>query len=146
MMVLKRIAQGELNIVNEKPTRKLKPHRDYRNRLCTFNQMSRVIDPRFPQGDQRRTVAKLHRHLTDSGEPGFSGKYDPKSITTSEGVKYMEMLKEPNSTCDLCEAGDMISPWRRHVHSKYCPGTRVWHVWWKRARLAMGRFRAIIRL
>jgi hypothetical protein len=143
LRVIERVESGELRIEKNKPTPKKKPRRDFRGNLCVANQMSRILDDRFPQGDKRREVAKVHQHITDTGKAGFSGKYDPKTITTLEGVKYEEMLKEPNAVCDLCQAGGMISPWRRHVHSQYCPGTRTWHVWWKQLRILWGHLRAI---
>jgi len=109
--------------------------------------MSRVFDERLPQNDWRRKVATLHQHITDTGEAGHSGQYDPKAITdTVNGIKYAKMLDEPTATCDLCLGGDMISPWKRFLYSRYRPGHRFWHEPWRWARIAWGRCRAMMGL
>ncbi len=84
--------------------------------------MYEVFDDKFPTTDKRYRAAKLHRHLTATFEPGASGKYGPKSITTAKGIKYDMMLQEPDSKCELCEGGDMIAYEQRFKHSKYKPG------------------------
>jgi hypothetical protein len=89
-------------------------------RVCTWNENSLVINPAFPTTDPRHTVSKVHRHLTDSGEAGESGLYDPHVITTANGVKY-QRLPNAQAKCELCEAGDMIPPWKRFRNTTYRP-------------------------
>jgi hypothetical protein len=93
-----------------------------------FNQMYDVFDHTYALPDRRYKIAKLHRHLTATGEPGASGKYDPKTITTPDGIKYEQMLREPGAVCEVCESGDMIFPWRRFKRTHYRPGI-LWCVW-----------------
>ena len=121
------------------------PQTDHKGRICVANQMSRVFDDRFPKNDSRHKVATLHRHITASGEIGFAGKADPKRITTPDGIEY-SLMPPHSQKCDLCESGDMISPWSRFLFSKYCPGTKRHHVWWKMAKRKFGQFRAVIRV
>lgn len=122
LQILARVDKGELQWVPLSLTPKSNPFIDHNGQLCTKNEMKLIVDPRFPKPDQRHTVVKTHRHITDVGTPGASGKYDPKTITTPEGVKYQPIPpNEPNGVCELCEAGDMIPPWDRFRSSKYKP-------------------------
>src|SRR5579884_3931924 len=123
LRILERIGTGELKLERDSVAPKKSPWRDYNGKLLTHNENMRIIDERFPVSDQRRIVAKTHRHIAEDGTAGASGKYDPKSITTEDGIRYLP-LREKNSTCELCEAGDMIAPWNRHRNSEYRPS--IW--------------------
>jgi hypothetical protein len=142
LRVIERVESGELRIEKDKSTPKLRPSRDHKGRLATQNQMSRIWDDSFPNGDPRRKVATVHQHLDDNGHPCFSEKYDPKVVTAPTGVRYD--LTE--NACDLCESGDMISPWNRFLYSKYRPASRWHHLLWRRVRIFWGRFRGIMGL
>ena len=100
--------------------------------------MSRIFDSE----DQK--VATLHQHITDTGEPGYSGRYDPKLIIDRVKGRRYELAR--NGPCDLCEEGDIISPWKRQLYSTYRPGHRFWHEPWRWMRMLWGRIRAIIGL
>jgi hypothetical protein len=86
--MLERVNLGELELRLQSRTPKTKPFRDHNGKWCLENENSLILDPRFPTDDPRHTAAKTHRHITDTGEAGASGKHDPKTITTPEGVKY----------------------------------------------------------
>jgi hypothetical protein len=116
--ILERVARGELEL-RPKLQKKLTPRIDYRGNICTYNDNAVVLDHSINANDPRHTVAKLHRHLTDKGLPGFSGLYDPKVIRI-DNIKY-QILPHAHSICELCEAGDMIPPWERFMWSKYKP-------------------------
>lgn len=118
--LLDRARSGELRMIHERPTIKKNPRRDYLGNWLTHNQETRIIDMRFK--DERRIAAKLHRHLTETGKAGASGKYDPKTITLPDGTKY-QPSDPPGSPCELCEAGNVIFPWKRFRESKYRPST-----------------------
>jgi hypothetical protein len=106
--------------------------------------MSRVFDDRFTKGDVRYKVATLHQHLTSTGAAGRSGRYDPKRIMDSDTGIIYEKIEDPTEACDLCVSGDMISPWRRFLYSKYRPGHRFWHEPWRWVRILWGRIQGII--
>jgi hypothetical protein len=127
--LLERVRAGELRMIDEPPTLKKNPRADYHGNWLTHNQETRITDRRFM--DERRIAAKLHRHLTVTGRAGASGKYDPKTITLPDGTKY-QPSDPPGSTCELCESGDMIFPWRRFRDSKYKPS--AWRCLWIRFR------------
>ena len=130
-------------------TAKINPRKDHCGRLLTHNENSQIRDLRYPSTDKRHIAVKLHRHITANGEPGESGRYDPHTIATPEGIKYLPSHPGP---CELCEGGDMISPWHRHLFSTYHPGQRAWHRGWNFIRRVQGligclgvHFRAIIK-
>ena len=130
----------QFNWVETKPKRK--PRKDHCGRILTRNENSQIRDQRFPKSDKRHVVAQLHRHVNDAGDPGESREYDPHTLATPDGVKYLPIL-EPGQTCDLCENGDMISPWKRHFFTRYRPGERLWHKAWKWMRLKYGWIRCL---
>jgi hypothetical protein len=112
-------------------TPKGNPWIDHNGKLLTHNENSRLIDDGFTGQDPRRIAAKLHRHIASDGTPGASGKYDPKVITTAQGIRY-QPLTDDEPTCELCESGDMIAPWNRHYNSKYKPSFwRCLQVWFR---------------
>lgn len=129
-----RVAAGELRIVHDAPTPKIAPYLDYNGLELTHNQNSRILDDRF--NDERHIAAKVHRHLTITGVPGASGKYDPKTVTLPNGTKY-QPLNPPEGPCELCEEGDMIFPWSRFYKAKYRPS------FW---RCIKSRFRVMMRV
>ena len=135
---------SKLREVLDPPSAKKEPQTDFRGRISVSNQMSRVFDDTFPIGDPRRKIATLHRHLTADGKLCFGGKLDPKRITTPDGTIHSLMTHD--GTCDLCQSGDMISPWKRFLFSRYCPGTRARHVYWKLAKRTFGRLRGMMRI
>jgi len=135
LRILERANAGELKWKDDSFTPKKDPWTDHNGKLLTHNENKHIVDERFPSGDGRRIAAKTHRHIASDGTPGASGKYDPKTITTTEGMRY-QPLPDDDSVCELCETGDMIAPWNRHYNSKYKPSIwRCLRVW----------FRAIIR-
>jgi hypothetical protein len=128
---MERVESGELLLDRPSTAQKTKPFEDDYGRWCIVNEQNRILDPRFAPKDPRYEAVKTHRHITDTGEIGASGKYDPKTITTPDGIKY-QPLPYANSTCELCESGDMIHPRNRFRHSKYRPS--VFRYWWVRIR------------
>lgn len=130
MRVMERVHAGELKMVLESITRKTQTRTDYKGRVLTQNENSLVVDTVFQPTDPRHTVAKVHRHLTDNGEAGESGLYDPKTITTKEGIKYQPLPYE-TSRCELCEAGDVIFPSERFMFSKWYRPSYIRCIWIK---------------
>jgi hypothetical protein len=122
LRILDRVKCHELELRVLSLTLKTKPFWDYRGKFCTHNEQSLVLDHFYPDFDPRHVVAKTHRHITVTGEAGASGLYDPKSITTAEGVKY-QPLPSLTSRCELCESGDMIPENLRFRDSFYKPST-----------------------
>jgi hypothetical protein len=126
LRVMERVKKQELRI-EPSLSRKGTPKTDRSGRVCVFNENSQILDDAFPSSDPRHTVAKTHRHLTESGEAGFGRKHDPKSITSPDGtVRYLK-LPHGDAVCELCEGGDMISPWARFTDSSYQPGVLSRH-------------------
>jgi hypothetical protein len=111
-------------MIDEPPTPKKKPWVDHRGNLLTHNQETRIVDRRF--ADERRIAAKLHRHLTSTGHPGATGRYDPKTITLPGGTKF-QPSDPPTKDCELCLAGDVIFPRDRFHDAKYKPS--IWRCW-----------------
>src|SRR5262245_29094292 len=129
LRVMERLDTKELRMMPPVVTTKGQPKEDRSGRICIFNENCVIVDDRFPPSDPRHVVAKTHRHLTAEKQPGFSRKYDPKSITDPSGAfRYIE-LPNPGSPCELCHEGkDRISPWDRFTDSKYPdPRVRPWH-------------------
>lgn len=120
MRIMERVASGNLDLERIEVRQEQKPWVDRQGKLLVANEQNLIRDYRFPTDDPRHKVAKTHRHLTDTGEPGASGKHDPKSITTPDGVRYL-LLPDADSTCELCESGDMIHPDDRFQDSIYKP-------------------------
>ncbi len=118
LRILERLSTGELRLEIDSLTPKKEPWRDYNGKLLTHNENGRILDDSFPSSDPRHVAVKTHRHIAEDGTPGASEKYDPKSITTPDGIRH-QPLPSPNSECELCQSGDMIPPWKRHHESKY---------------------------
>ena len=144
-----RCGTGELHFNWVEISAKTIPRADHCGRMLTHNENSQIRDLRYPKNDKRHIAVKLHRHLSATGEAGESGRYDPHTIATPDGMKY---LPSDNSPCELCEGGDMVSPWHRQLFSKNQPGQKIWHRGWNRLRKVKGklecvriRFRAMIK-
>ena len=107
--------------------RKEVPFLDYRGNLCWWTDLLFIVDPRFPVGDVHHLVAaEVHRHRTDEGIIGGSGRWDPsKARLQINGSLYARFktkgMRAPR--CELCENGDMILPSERFFDSVYKPGT-----------------------
>lgn len=119
LRIMDRVFSGELELRTDPPRAKGKPWKDHQGKLLMHNEISQVLDHRFPTTDPRHIAAKTHRHLDAAGEPGASGKYDPKSVTTENGIKYQRM--PPAGPCELCETDGMIPPDERFRDSTYAP-------------------------
>lgn len=110
--ILERIGPEFLS--REEPKRKERPFTDHLNNTCWWTILLFVVDPRYPVGDYRHSVAEQvnrHRENKDSGIFCGSGKWDPgKSRLQIDGNLYGRFKtkggKEPH--CELCENGDMI--------------------------------------
>jgi hypothetical protein len=135
LKLLELVESGLLILEQISLTQKKEPFIDYRGAVCVASEMNRIVDPQYAPTDPRYERAKTHRHITDTGDVGASGLHDPKVITTSAYIRY-QPLPKPTSTCDLCEAGDMIHPKRRFFDAKYKPS--LW-------RYYLVKFRAMIR-
>jgi hypothetical protein len=120
LRLLERVEAGELRLQVLSTTEKKNPKQDHQGKLCVTNEMSLIVDDRFDPADARHQLAKLHRHITDSGETGASGKRDPKWIYL-DGIRYQ--IHSPElPRCELCQSGDMIPPGERFRSSTYRPG------------------------
>jgi hypothetical protein len=96
---------------------KQNPFRDSNGRWCTINRNYYIRDSRFLSDDPRHEVARVHMHITETGEIGASGKPDPKEMII-HGVEYRG---RGFRRCELCENGDMIPPDQRFFNSTYGP-------------------------
>jgi len=131
LKMLERANEGKLRWNHDPIVPKRAPWPDHNGKLLTHNGNAKLLDDAFPPPDPRHIAAKVHWHIASDGTIGASGKYDPKSITTPGGIRYQPIPPDqPDAVCELCESGDIISPWKRHYNSTYRPGIlhclKVW--------------------
>ncbi len=118
--LMERTESGELRL-HSKIKPKTKPFWDFKGQLCVQNEESLILNDNFPVDDPRHEVARIHRHVTESGTYGASGLPDPKDIVIGN-VNYRGI---GDRECELCKSGDMIPPEQRFVNSKYRPGATI---------------------
>jgi hypothetical protein len=106
---------------------------DHKGKRCTHNEEHFILNDKFPLKHERHIVLRAHCFRADDGSIGGSGKLDPKELLIGD-INYRQ-LEFDNPRCELCEAGDMIPPWKRFGSSTYEPSI------WRYLRI---RFRAII--
>jgi len=116
--IVRRAQIGELEIDAMRKAKRT-PATDYSGLLLTQNENAQFLDKHYDPSDCRYIAAKTHRHLDANGVAGWSGKYDPKSVTIADGTKYQ--LMAPDGHCERCEGGEMIPRSRRFRHSTYKP-------------------------
>jgi hypothetical protein len=99
-----RFERGELLEVEERSRNVQLPSSflDYGGKLCVRSGELVLMDPRDPDVD----VARLHYYLTDTGEIGASGEYDPKMLMI-RGVMYRIRKTGGGSVrpCEICSGG-----------------------------------------
>jgi hypothetical protein len=105
------------------PKRKELPFEDSRGNKCHWRELLFITDPKYPIGDNRHEVVReAHRHRTDDGTIGASGKWDPgKAYIQIDGKIYGKYRTKQGRKpyCQLCENGDRIPDAERHLDSDY---------------------------
>jgi len=123
-------------------TRKEQPLIDHRGRVCTWNDELFILDDMYSEDKHQHDVARAHRYRTDDDTIGGSGLWDPKEIMLQDvNYRIFSTKKGRPPTCELCEADDMIPPWKRHYGAKYRPS--VWRWIEQRLQQHWNRFRAM---
>ena len=96
-----RLERGELIEAKERSIVKQRQEGfvDRKGKLCVKYGILALMDPNDPDVD----VALLHYFLTDTGEIGTSGEYDPKELTIG-GIQYRQRRTGGGNIrpCEIC--------------------------------------------